>query len=125
MALICGEGPPSILLQPIQKRAIRLIDDSALTDSLDSLAHRRTISALSLYYRYCHGVCSAELKIIIPPKAVFTRNTRFSNAQNSFAVNLDKNRTSAVANSFIPMTSRDWNSLQATVFPAINKPSAV
>ena len=26
--------------------------DSALTDSLDSLAHRRNVSALSLYYRY-------------------------------------------------------------------------
>ena len=32
----------------IQKRAIRLINDSALTDSLDSLAHRRNVSALSL-----------------------------------------------------------------------------
>ena len=37
-------------LDTIQKRAIRLIDDSALTDSLDSLAHRRNVSALSLYY---------------------------------------------------------------------------
>ena len=31
--------------------AIKLIADPALTNSLDSLAHRRTISALSLYYR--------------------------------------------------------------------------
>ena len=85
---------------------------------LDSLAHRRTISALSLYYRYYHGVCSVELKSIIPPKAVFTRNTRFSNAQHPFAVKLNKNRTNAYANSFVPMTSRDWNSLPATVFPA-------
>ena len=36
------------------------------TNSLDSLAHLRTISALSLYYRYYHGVCSVELKSIIP-----------------------------------------------------------
>ena len=53
-----------------------------------------------------------------PPKALFTRNTRFSNVQHPFAVKLDKNRTSAFANSFIPLTSRDWNSLPATVFPA-------
>ena len=105
-------------LDAIQKRAIKLIGDPALADSLDSLAHRRTISALSLYYRYFHGVCSVELKSIITPKTVFTRNTRFSNAQHPFAVKLENNRTSAFANSFIPMTSRDWNSLPATVFPA-------
>ena len=52
----------------------------------ESLAHRRTISALSLYYRYYRDVCSVELKSIIPPKAVFTRNTRFSNTQHPFAV---------------------------------------
>ena len=56
-------------LDTIQKRAIRLIDDSALTDSLDSLAHRRNVSAPSLYYRYYHGRCSDELKSVIPPKA--------------------------------------------------------
>ena len=75
-------------------------------------------SALSLYYSCYHGVCSVELKSIIPPKALFTRNTRFSKAQHPFAVKLDKNRTSAFANSFIHMTSRDWNSLPATVFSA-------
>ena len=64
-------------LDAIQKRAIKLIGDPALTNSLDSLAHRTTISALSLYYRYYHGVCSVELKSIIPPKAHFTRNTVF------------------------------------------------
>ena len=51
----------------------KLIGDPALINSLDSLAHRRTTSALSLNYRYYHGVCSVELKSIIPPKAVFTR----------------------------------------------------
>ena len=118
MALLCGRGPPLATLDAIQKLAIKLIRDPALTNSLDSLAHRRTISALSLYYRFFHGVCSVELKSIISPKALFTRNTRFSSAQHPFAVKSDKNRTSAFANSFIPMTSRDWNSLPATVFTA-------
>ena len=36
-------------LDAIQNRAIKLIGDPTLTNSLDSLAHRRTISALSLY----------------------------------------------------------------------------
>ena len=88
----------------------------ALTNSLNSLAHRRTISALSLFYY--HDLCSVEMKSIIPPKALFTRNTRFSNAKHPFAVKLDNNRTSAFANSVIPITLRDGNSLPATVFPA-------
>ena len=108
-------------LDAIQKRAIKLIGDPTLTNSLDSLAHRRTISALFLFYRYYHSVCSVELKSIIVPKTVFTRNTRFSISQRPFAVKLDKNRTSVFAISFIPMTSRDWNSLPATVFPATYK----
>ena len=118
MALICGEGPPSILLP----HWMQFRRDPALTNSLDSRPHRRTVSALSLNYRYYHGVCSVELKSIIPPKAPFTRNTRFSNAQHPFAVKLDKNRTSAFAYSFIPMTPRDCNSLPATVFPATYNP---
>ena len=108
----------SCTLDAIQKRVIKLIGDPALTNSHDSLAHRKTISVLCLYYRYYHGVCSVELKSIMPPKALFTRNTRFSISQNPFAFKLDKNRTSAFANSFIPMTSRDWNSHPATVFPS-------
>ena len=71
-------------LDAIQKGAIKQIGDPALTSTLDSLAHRKTISALSLYYRYyTHGVCSVELKSIIPPEAIFARNMRFSNVSLS------------------------------------------
>ena len=88
-------------LDTIQKRAIRLIDDSALTDSLDSLAHRRDVSALSFYYRYYHGSCSDELKSIIPPKSCFARSTRFADSQHSFAVKLEKCRTTSFANEYV------------------------
>ena len=101
----------------IQRRAIRLIGEPALTDTLDSLAHRRSVSALFLFYRYYHGSCSDEIKSIIPPKASFRRNTRFSKTQHPYALKLDTNRTNAFVNSFILMTSRDWNSLPPTVFP--------
>ena len=96
-------------LDAIQRRAIRLIRDPALTDTLDSLAHHRSVSALSLFYRYYHGFCSDEIKSIIPPKASSARNTRFFNIQHPYALKLDTNRTNAFANSFIPMTSRDRN----------------
>ena len=51
----------------IQRLAIRLIGDPALTDTLDSLGYRRSGFALSLFYRYYHGFCSDEIKSIIPP----------------------------------------------------------
>ena len=105
------------ILDAIQRRPIRLIGDPALTDTLDSLAHGRSVSALSLFYRYYHGFCFDEIKSIIPRKVSFARNTRFSKIQHPYALKLDTNRTNAFANSFIPMTSRDWNSLPSTVFP--------
>ena len=91
----------------------KLIDDSSLTDSLDSLAHRRNVSALSLYYRYYHDRCSDELKSVIPLKACFARSTRFTDSQQSFVVKLEKSRTTSFANTFVPM-----NSLPASIFPS-------
>ena len=64
-----------------------------------------------------HDFCSDEINSIIPPKASFARNTRFSKSQHPKALKLDTNRTNAFANSFIPMTSRDWCYLPPTVFP--------
>ena len=94
-------------------------------DSLDSLAHRINVSALSLYYRYYYGRCSDELKSIIPPKACFARSTRFADSQHSFAVKVDKCRTTSFSNTFVPMTSRNWNSLRPPSFRALTifKPS--
>ena len=80
--------------------------------------HRRNVSALSLYYRYYHGRCSDELKSIIPPKACFVRSTRFADSKHSFAVKLEKCWTTSFANTFVPMTSRNWNSLPASIFPS-------
>ena len=97
-------------LGAIQKRAIKLIGYQAITNSLDSMALRRTISALSLYY-------SVELKSIIPRKPSLLETRGFRTLSTPSLSNWI-NRTSAFANSFIPMTSRNWNSLPATVFPA-------
>ena len=69
------------------------------------------------FYRHYHGVCFDEIKSTIPPKASFARNTLFSKIQHPYA-KLDTNRTNAFVNSFIPMTSKDWNSLPISVFPA-------
>ena len=62
--------------------------------------------------------CSDELKSIIPPKARFTRSTRFAYSQHSFAVKLEKCRTTSFPNTFVPLTSRNWNSPPASIFPS-------
>ena len=84
--------------------------DSSLADSLDSLAHRRNVSALSLYYRYYYGRRTYELKSVIPPK----RSTRFADSQHSYVVKLEKCRTTL--HSLIRLSPR----LQGTGTPSLH-----
>nr|CAH7739993.1 unnamed protein product [Callosobruchus chinensis] len=66
---IWGAATPTTLsiLDAVQKRAIRLICDPALTCHLQPLSRRRAVGDLSLFYRYSNGFCSSELASIIPP----------------------------------------------------------
>nr|CAH7767769.1 unnamed protein product [Callosobruchus chinensis] len=68
---IWGAAAPTTLsiLDPVQRRAIRLIGDPALTCHLQPLSHRRqrAVGDLSLFYWYSNGFCSSELTSIIPP----------------------------------------------------------
>ena len=48
----------------------------------------------------------------IPPKASYAY-ILFSDIQHPLAIKLDTNRTKVFPNSFILMTSRDWNSLSS------------
>nr|CAH7714630.1 unnamed protein product [Callosobruchus chinensis] len=43
------------ILDAVQRRAIRLIGDPALTCHLQPLSHRRAVGDLSLFYRYLNG----------------------------------------------------------------------
>nr|CAH7762517.1 unnamed protein product [Callosobruchus chinensis] len=51
---IWGAGAPTTLsiLDPVQRRAIRLIGDLALNCHLQPLTHWRAVGDLSLFYRY-------------------------------------------------------------------------
>nr|CAH7763461.1 unnamed protein product [Callosobruchus chinensis] len=66
---IWGAAAPTTLfiLDAVQRRAIRVIGDPALTCHLQPLSHRRAVGDLSLFYRYSNGFCSSELTAIIPP----------------------------------------------------------
>ena len=117
---VWGAAPPTTLniLDSVQRRAIRLINDSALTDRLPLLAHRRAVGDLSLFYRYFHGLCSNELNSIIPPVIVPSRHTRSASRLHPFAVSLTTSRTSHFDRTFVPRTSRLWNNLPPQVFPS-------
>ena len=61
-------GAPSCyleLLDKLQKQICRTVDPS-LAACLESLAHRRNVASLSLFYRYYFGRCSSELAQLVP-----------------------------------------------------------
>ena len=64
------------LLDKVQSKAIRLINNPNLTNFLQSLSHRRLVAALSIFYRYFHGHCSLGIKNIIPAPVRRARTTR-------------------------------------------------
>nr|CAH7744471.1 unnamed protein product [Callosobruchus chinensis] len=55
------------IFDAVQRRAIRLIGDPALTCHLQPLSHQRAVGDLSLFYRYSNEFCSSERTSIIPP----------------------------------------------------------
>ncbi|CAH1164647.1 unnamed protein product [Phaedon cochleariae] len=110
---IWGSAPKHtlMLLDSIQRRAIRLVGDATLTHSLTSLEHRRKVGDLSLFYRYFHGKCSSEISAIIPSLAIPIRRTRQAQSAHPFVVYLERCRTALYQDSFTHRTARLWNSL--------------
>ena len=61
-------GAPSCyleLLDKLQKQICRAVGPSPAA-SLETLAHRRNVASLSLFYRYYFGRCSSELAQLVP-----------------------------------------------------------
>ena len=113
----CGALKSSLLLDRAQSKAIRLVNNPNLTNSLQSLSHRRLIADLSIFYRYFHGNCSKEIKNIIPDAVRCVQTTRSSTYSHPFQVTVRNPRTLSHELSFIPRTSQLWNSLPPTTFP--------
>ena len=116
---VWGGAPRSSLhlLDKVQSKAIRLINNPSLTKSLQSLSHHRLVADLSIFYRYFHGHCSMEIKSIIPDPLKHVRHTRSSNQSHPFQVILSNPQTLSHKSSFIPRTSKLWNTLPSTSFP--------
>ena len=77
---VWGGAPKSTLclLDKVQSKAIRLINNPNLTKSLQPLSHRRLVGDLSIFYRYFNGHCSQEIRDIIPVPLRRVRTTRSS-----------------------------------------------
>nr|CAH7726691.1 unnamed protein product [Callosobruchus chinensis] len=118
---IWGAAAPTILyiLDAVQRRAIRLSGDPALTCHL-----QRAVGDLSLLYRYSNGFCSSELTSIIPPLSNSARCTRESSSSHPRAVVLHASRSKRYYRTFIPSLSRAWDGLPSDVLvePAIVRP---
>ena len=116
---VWGGAPKSSLhlLDRVQSKAIRLINNPNLTNSLQSLSHRRLVADLSIFYRYFHRHCPQEIKNIFPDPVRHVRTTRSSTYSHPFQVTLPNPRTLSHKSFFIPRTSQLWNSLPPTTFP--------
>nr|CAH7728869.1 unnamed protein product [Callosobruchus chinensis] len=114
---IWGAAAPTTLsiLDAVQRRAIRLIGDPALTCHLQPFSHRRAVGDLSRFYRYSNGFCSSELTSIIPPLSKPARCTRGTSSSHPKAVVLHTLRTERYDRTFIPRVSRAWNGLPGDV----------
>ena len=85
-------GAPSCyldLLEKLQKQICRMIGPS-LAASLEALAHRRNVTSLSLFYRYCFGRCSSELAQLVALPFSRGRFTCFSDRLHDFSVTIPR-----------------------------------
>ena len=116
---VWGGAPKYALcvLDKVQSKAIRLINNPNLTKSLQPSSHRRLFGYLSIFYRYFHRHCSQEIGDIIPVPLKGVRTTRSSTHSHPFQVSLPNPRTLSHKSSFIPRTCNLWNFLPSSCFP--------
>ena len=114
---IWGASSYTSLLDRVESKAFRLINDPTLTSTLDSLTLRRKVASLSLFYRYYHGRCSRELAECVPPPLGRPRGTRQATSSHEWSVALSNPHIGRFGDCFFPTVSRLWNSLPSSVFP--------
>ena len=109
-------GAPSCyldLLDKLQKRICRIVGPSLAA----SLAHRRNVASLSLFYMYYFVRCSSELAQLVPLPFSLGRSTRYSDRLHDFSVTIPRCYKDVYVDSFFPRTAELWNSLPIECFP--------
>ena len=116
---VWGGAPKSSLhlLDRVQSKAIRLINNPNVPNSLQSLSHRCLVADISIFYCYFHRHCSQEIKNIFPDPVKHVRTTRSSTYSHPFQVTLPNPQTLFHKSLFIPRTSQLWYSFPPTTFP--------
>ena len=121
---IWGSSPYTSLLDRVESKTTRSIDDPSLTLTLDPLSLRCKVASLSLFYRCYFGHCSNELATCVPPPIARPRSTRQASFAHNYCVELSNSRINRFSDGFFPSTSGLWNSLPSSVFLAsFNLPS--
>lgn len=72
----------------VQIKVIQLVDDPSLTSTLQSLAHRRAVASLSLFYHYYFDVCFSELASAVPVPVTFSRFSHKQAASHPYQVSV-------------------------------------
>ena len=110
---VWGGAPKSTLclLDKIQSKAIRLINNPNLTKSLQPLSNRRLVGYLSTFYIYFQGHYSQEIREIIPVPLRRVRTTRSSTQSHPFQFSVPDSQFLSSKSPFIPRTCNLWNVL--------------
>ena len=116
MVLMSGGSTHTTLLNRVKSKAFCLINSSPLTDCLNSLSHWHNAASLSLYYRYFHADCSSELENCMPPPSHGTSTSTRLFISHPYSIHLSNAKVNQYLHSFIPYTSKLWNSLPLSVF---------
>ncbi|XP_038221266.1 uncharacterized protein LOC119839131 [Zerene cesonia] len=113
-------GAPQYQLLPldrVQRRAVRIIDDPVIADSLDPLALRRDVASLCVFYRLYNGDCSEELFDVIPAADFHNRTSRHKLKYHPHHLDAWRSTTVRFSRHFLPRTTILWNDLPSSVFP--------
>ena len=112
-------GAPSCLLEFLDKlqKQICKTDGPLIVASLESLANRRYVASVNLFYRYYFGRCSSELAQLVPLPYSRGRSTCYSDRLHDFSVTIPRCYKNTYVNNFFPRTARLWNFLPIECFP--------
>ena len=85
-------GAPSSYLKMLDKLLKRILETvgPSLAASLESLAHRRNVASLNLFYKYYFSRCSSELAQLVPLPYSRGRSTHYSGRLHDFSVTVPR-----------------------------------
>ena len=113
-------GASRSILKPVDRvkeNAEVLINDNRLSNSIDSLDHRRNVARVSLFYRYYNRRYSREIRGLVSGNHIFLRSTCTSRRAHPFVVDCAVNLKMHYRENSFGRIDRLQNDLPAEVFP--------